>query len=145
MFDDTGIRNLGIGKIHHRITLVIGGIKDFFLKTNCTIFKFSEAITKILIEFAGIQHFIGNLLPMLAIIKEICIQLNIYAFEQTIYQLIKTTDRYPLETIVEIVIIVNETYWQALDNKGRQFAAFAAPLFLGITFNQYLVDILTYQ
>ena len=77
-------------------------------------------------------------------IEEIHIRHYINASEQTINQFIITTDRNTLEAIVEIVIIVNETYWQALDNKGRQFAAFAAPLFLGITFNQYLVDILTY-
>ena len=109
VLDDTGIGNFGISKVHHSITLIVGHIKDFLLKTNRTIFQFAETIIVIFIQFPGVKYLIGNLFPMLTIVKEVDIQLDIHTFEHTINEFIKTSHRNALETVVEIVVVVDKT------------------------------------
>ena len=56
---------------------------------------------------------------MLTVVEEINIELYVYTFKQAIDEFIETTYRYALEAVVEIIIVVNETYWETFDDKGR--------------------------
>src|SRR5699024_9639537 len=56
-----------------------------------------------------------------------------------------TTNRNTLVIIVEVIIIINQTYWKTLYNKSRQFSTWSTPLLFSIPFDQLLIDISTNQ
>ena len=82
---------------------------------------------------------------MLAIIKEIDVDACLNALQETIDKFIESSHRNTLEAVAEVVVVVNEADGQSLDDKCRQVRAFASPLFLGISLNKCLVDILANQ
>ena len=75
--------------------------------------------------------------------KEIHGSHGVDTFEQAVNQFVVATYRDALILVVEVIVVEDESYWQALDDEGRQVGTLTPPLLLGITFDESLVDIFT--
>ena len=76
-----------------------------------------------------------------SIVEEVCVHFRFHTFEQTIDELVVAAFRNALIAVVEIVVVEDQTHGQTLDDEGWQVCTFTAPLFLGISFYEPLVDV----
>ena len=80
VLDDSGIRYFFFCIIDNRISLQIAAIVNFFFKTDCTVFQFTELIVIIFINFASKDNFACDAFPILSVFKEISICSNLNSF-----------------------------------------------------------------
>ena len=80
-----------------------------------------------------------------AVLEEIGIHPCFNALKQTIDKFVVAPNGNALIEVVEIVVVIDKAYRQALDNKRRQISALAPPLFLSITLDERFLDIISYQ
>ncbi len=135
MLNHTCIRYIPGRIVHHSITLIVLYVQMTMVKTQATVFQTSALIIEKFINATGEKNFIGHSVPSLTVLKIVRVQPNFYTFQQGIYQYVISTFRYPLISIVKIVIIENKTKRYALDDKGRKFCSRTSPLLLGIPFD----------
>ena len=80
---------------------------------------------------------------MILTCKEVYSGLCINTLKQTIDELIVSTNRNALITVVEVVVVENQSHRETFDDERRKLRAFSAPLFLRVIFDEAFVDILT--
>ena len=83
VLDNAGIRGLAVGEVHNRNTLIVRNIQLFMFKAQGAILEFAIAVVEVAVNLARIDNFIGNALPMLAIIEEVALKLDIRPDKQT--------------------------------------------------------------
>ena len=142
VLDDPCVRHFPFRIVHHRIALVVRSIQCFHLKPHRAVFQFAEPITVIFINGSGKHHLIRQSFQFFTMSKKITAQPCICSVQQTLYQHIISADGNPLVFVIKIVIVENQTHGQPLDDESRKLCTFPSPLLLGITFYQFLVNVL---
>ena len=102
-------------------------------------------IVKIFIYGASVDYFFRYFLVFIKADVIVTVKFYIYAFKHFFDYFVVAADRYALISVVKVIVIVGITYRQAFNNKSRQFCTFSAPLFFGIAFNKFGINICTYQ
>lgn len=103
----------------------------------------TKFIVKIFINSTGIDYFFCYLLVFIEADVKIAVKFYIYAVKQLFYNSVIATNGYALIAIVKIVVIICITNRQAFNYKSRQFCTFSAPLFFGVAFNKFGINIYT--
>ena len=141
VFNDTCPRRLGIRIIDCCISLEIRSIQKFCFKPHGTIFQRAERIIKIRIYRSRIYRFLSQSLQFLFLLQIINPKPDFDSLQQMLNHLCVTTHRNSLIQRIKIIVIKRQAHRKALDNKSRQIRTLTSPLFLCISFDQFLVNI----
>jgi hypothetical protein len=76
-------------------------------------------------------------------IEEIDIGHDVNSSKQAVDEFVEATNGNALETVVEIVVVVDKTDRQTLDDESRELATLSTPLLLGVALDEDFVNILT--
>ena len=145
VLDDAGVGDVALGVVHHSATLVVGGIEHLVLEGNGAVFELAEAVAIELINLAGEDDFIGQGFPVLTAGEEILVHAAVNTRQQRLGELVVAADGYALVGIVEVVVIIHQAHGEAADDEGGQLGAGAAPLFFGIAFDEFFVNITPHE
>ena len=74
-----------------------------------TIVELSESEVVEFIDSSGKENFVRLRLPIFAIFKEVCVDLGVDAFKQTVNQFVVSSDGDTLVFVVEIIIVVGQS------------------------------------
>lgn len=74
-----------------------------------TIVELSESEVVEFIDSSGKENFVRLRFPIFAIFKEVCVDLGVDAFKQTVNQFVVSSDGYTLVFVVEIIIVVGQS------------------------------------
>ena len=141
VLDDAGVGHVALGVVDHGATLVVGGVERFFFEVDGAVFELAEAVAVEFINLAGEDDFLRLGFPVFAAGKEVLVHAGFDTGEQGIGELVVAADGDTLVGIVEVVVVVDEADRQAADDEGGELGAGAAPLLLGVAFDEFFVDI----
>ena len=148
MLDDTGVRNLPVRIIDHRIALVVvASFDDLLFKMHRAVLQLPEAVMEILINHTGIKYLVKAVRPLtlcFVFLFEILIR-NTEAYRRAFQHLFHNGGIAALGNalirVVEIVVVIHKAEWKSLDDKGGQILAIPAPLLFRVAFNQLFIDV----
>ncbi len=151
---DAGVGLVVAGVVDYGIALVVGAVLHAGLEADGAPVKAAQTVTEILIYGAGIDQRIGYVTPAGCIgaaglgagrCEEVCIGTALHTVKQAVNQPVVAALWYALIFVVEVVVVIDQTDGQALDDECGQVLAGAAPLFLGIVLYECLVDVAANQ
>ena len=131
--------------INCRISLEIRLVQKFCLKTYRTIFQISHRITKVCIDRSCINYFICKYIILCFFLKIIFSETYFYTIQHICNHLCISAYRNPLIKCIKVVVVKSQSYRKTLDDKCRKILAVTSPLFLCVTFDQFLKDITSYK
>ena len=145
MLNNSGPRGFTIRIIDRSISLKIRSIQHFGIKTDGTVLQCTKFIIKICINGARIYHFLCQLIQLILIFKIICIEANFNPIKHICNHLCISANRNSLIQCIKIIVIKCQPNRKPLDDKGRKIFAITSPLFLGISLDQFFIDIFANQ
>ncbi|SLN67702.1 hypothetical protein PSA7680_03577 [Pseudoruegeria aquimaris] len=135
---DAGVGHLHLAIIHHRTTLVVAFVGEA-LEIQRAVAQPAQLVVEVAIERARVEDMIeiGR-----HAWREPGFQVHgdAWMIEDALHHFGVAVLRHALETVEEIVVVVVEAHWQALENGGRQLGGRAAPLLLGVALEESLVE-----
>ena len=151
VFNDSGVGDLPLCIIHHRISLIIIALRQILLfEGEGAILKIAKAIIKIFIDHAGIQHLVkSNIVfavfsALLLFRKEstvLRVQQDLRPLKKLFHNPGIATYGNALISVIKIIVVIDKPEWQPFNNESRQFLTVSAPLLFRVPFDQFLIDI----
>ena len=141
VFNDSGVRYLPIRIVDNCISLIVLAIQLLCLKTNRPVLKHAKLKSVELINHSGKYCLWCNIGMLLNKCKIVGIQKHINTIEHLLHDCRVTSDWNSLIAIIKIVVIIDETKRQSLDDECRKIFAVTSPLFFGISLYQLLINI----
>ena len=138
---DACIWSLAVGEVHHSHTLVVTPLYALVLKTQSSVLQLAVAVVEVAVYLARIDNLLGNRLPMLSVIEEVAVQLDIRPLEKFGNKVIIATSRDALISIIEVVVIECKADRKATDNICREVSTISTPLLLGLAFDKSVIYI----
>ena len=145
VLDDAGVGGLGIGVVHHGVALIVVGVQHLGLKADAAVLQSPQTVAKVGIHRAGVHHLVGQRIQRLTVSQIVHIQAHLGALQHVFHHGGVAAVGDALIQGVEIVVVVGKTHRQALDDKGRQLSAGAAPLLAGVALDELFVDVGAHQ
>ena len=145
VLDDAGIGGLGIGVVDHRVALIVVGVQHLGLKADAAVLQRAQTVAEVGIHRAGVDHLFGQCVQCSLLGQIIHVQAHLGTVQHLFHHSGIAAARDALIQRVEVVIIVGKAHRQALDDKGRQLGAGAAPLLAGVALDELFVDIGTHK
>ena len=145
VLDDPGPGNLVAGVVHNRVSLVIVRFKHLCFETHRTVLQLAKRIIKVFIDRAGKDQPVVAARMLLHVFLPGDAKQRRHSRQEFFHNLRVSSDRNPLITVVEIIIVIGKTHGEPPDNKCRQVSAFPAPLLFGIILHQLLIYITSHQ
>ena len=145
VLDDAGVWYVGFGIVDHGVALEIGLRQRLLLETDGAVFETAVAEVEVLVYLSCEDNLLGQTFPVAAVGKEVGVQSGLNAVEQSVNEFVVAANGYALEGVVEVVVVEHEPHGQTLDDERRQLGAFPPPLFLGVAFDESLVDVFSHE
>ena len=146
MFDNTGIRSIGIRIVHHGISLEIRDtFQQLSFETHGSILQMTKPIIKEAIDLPRVNYPVRYRIKIFSIPEIVCTQTNFHSLQHLLDHPRVPTLRDTLIFIIKIIIIESETHRKSFDDKRRKFCCFTPPLLLGIILDQRIINIFTNQ
>ena len=145
VFDDAGVGHVGFRVVHDRVALEVALFHFEMFKAQGAVGKVSEAVVKETVDGTAEDHFLRHFHPFLASFKEVFGKSDLNAVEQGVRQHVVASLGDALEGVVEVVVVKHEPHGQSSDDFRRQGVGGAAPLLLGVAFDECVVDVLSDQ
>ena len=141
MLDNAGPRGLTVGVVDGGIALKAGLVEQLILKPDGAILQRAELVVKVGINGAGVDDLVSQCVQRGLIFEVIGVQPHLDAVQKVGNHLGVAADGNALIQSVEIVVVKGQPHGQALDDKGGQVLAVAAPLLLGVALHERLEDV----
>ena len=141
VLDAARVGHVVAGVVDDGIALVVGHGQCFFLESYGAILQFAEAIVEVLIDFPREDDLVGQSLPVAAITEEVSASPGLNACQQSVDQAVVASRGNTLVEVVEIVVVIDQSHGQTLDDEGGQLSALAPPLLFGIFLDEPFVDV----
>ena len=145
MLDDAGPRGLAVGVVDGGVALEVGLVQQFVFKADRAVFQRAQLVVKVGVDGAGVDDFIRQRIQFRLVFEIIGVQPHRDAVQQVRNHLGVAADGNALVQGVEIVVVKGQAHGQALDNKGGQVFAVAAPLLFGVALDELFVDVAANQ
>ena len=148
VLDDTGVRNLPVRIIDHRISLVVvAAFDDLLFKMHRAVLQLPKAVMEILINHTGIEYLVKavRLLTLCFVFLFKILIRNTEAYRRAFQHLFHNGGIAALGNalirVVEIIVVIHKAERKSLDDKGGQILAIPAPLLFRVALNQLFIDI----
>ena len=132
-------------KVHGDIPLIALLIKHLLFEAQTAVFQRSVLIIEELINRTGIDYLLRYAVIRLPLSVVVDTQSDLDAIKQFLDDPVIAANGYALITVIKIIIIIAIADREAFDDKRRQVFAIPSPLFLRISFDQFLIDLTPYQ
>ena len=136
---DSSIGNVLVAIIDDRVALIIPDTAEH-LEIQCAIGKSAFRIVEPGVQWTAVEDMIEF---ALALHGEACAQMHgdTLVIQDALDDLCITVLRHALVFVIEVVVVVIESQWQALEDTGGQVAGVDTPLLQCIALKEGLVDI----
>ena len=138
-------RDIGFRIVDDRIALPIPDFEFLVLEPDCAICQLAEPIAVEFIQCAGVHQVSSQPLILFPVREEIAFQPCLNIVQKGLDDLIVASDGYSLICVIEVVVVECEPERQSFDYESRKISAFSSPLFLCVTFDQFLIDVGAYK
>lgn len=140
VLDRPGVGSLCVGVVHHRHALHVRAVMDLVLEPERPILKGLVAVAVVLVDRAGEDDGVRTREPALLVLEEINAELDVAAVEHLLEDRGVASLGDALERVGEVVVVVDEPKRDTPHDGSRELCALMPPLFLGVAFDQLLVD-----
>ena len=141
MLDDPGPWRLAIGVVDGSIALEIRLVEQLRLEAHRTVLERAELVAEVRVNRTGVHHLLRERVILRLLREVIHAKLDLDAIQHIRHHLRIAPDRNALVESVKIIVVEGEAHRQALDDEGRELRARTAPLLLGITLDELLVNV----
>ena len=84
---------------------MVGNGERFGFEAHCAVFEAAEPVAVELVDFAGEYGFVGDVFPFPAVAEEVCVELYVGAFQQSVDKAVVASDGDALTGVVEVVVV----------------------------------------
>ncbi len=141
VLDDSCPRGLAVGVIDGGVSLEIRDVQSLGLEADAAVLEGTERVPEIGVDGAGVDDFPRRAVPFLFVREVVDAGFDFDAVHDAPDHFRVAANRDALVSGVEIVVIKSEAHGEAADDEGGKLGAGAAPLFLGVAFDEGLVNV----